>query len=152
MPGHRAGGVRRSRGGSPQTIVSLGHVERKFTPQEQSWFADYAWPLSEGLHAMWSEHAEDWKPINHACDPNTWLDGLDLVARRDIRRGEAITMDYATFCGPRMRAFECRCGASQCRAVVRPEDHLAPWLGERYGDHISDYVRQARRELALETS
>ena len=23
---------------------------------------------------------EDWKPINHACDPNAWLDGLNLTA------------------------------------------------------------------------
>lgn len=129
----------------PQHIVSRTHVERRFSAIEKRWFARYAWPLTDDLFAMWSDRAEDWKPLNHSCDPNAWLEGLDLVARRDIRVNESITVDYATFCGPTMRPFQCDCGTALCRGTVHPDDHLAAWVTDRYGDHVSDYVRRARR-------
>ena len=80
---------------------------------------------------------------NHSCDPNTWLDGLDVIARRDIARGAAITMDYATFSGPGMEPFDCRCGTALCRRVIRGDDCRLPELRERYRDHVSDYVKRA---------
>lgn len=129
----------------PQPIVSLRHVERSFNGQKRRWFAEYAWPLSDELFAMWSDRPEDWRPIDHSCDPTAWLEGLDLVARRQLNEGDPITLDYATFSGPRMQEFACACGSTDCRGWIRPSDHLAPWLGERYGDHVSDYVRRARR-------
>lgn len=34
--------------------------------------------------------------INHSCDPNVWMqDEVTSVARRDVRAGEELTMDYA---------------------------------------------------------
>ena len=126
-------------------LVSRSHVERTWDETHRRWFARYAWPLTDGVHAMWSDRPEDWRPIDHSCDPTAWLEGLDLVARRALAAGERITMDYATFCGPDMEPFACRCGEAACRGVVGPSDHLAPFVGERYGDHVSDYVRRARR-------
>ena len=32
--------------------------------------------------------------LNHAVPPNTWFDGFDLYAARDIRPGEELTIDY----------------------------------------------------------
>ena len=78
-------------------LVSRRHVERSWQALWRQWFHRYAWPVTNNLNVMWSDDPEDWRPINHACDPNTWLDGLDLVARRDIRPGEELTVDYATF-------------------------------------------------------
>jgi D-alanine-D-alanine ligase len=130
-----------------QHIVSLRHVERSFSAQKRRWFAEYAWPLTDELFAMWSERPEDWRPIDHSCDPSAWLEGLDVVARRELKQGDAITLDYATFSGPWMKEFECKCGSRECRGVIRPTDHVAPWLEERYGDHVSDYVRRARRSV-----
>jgi D-alanine-D-alanine ligase len=92
---------------------------------------------------MWSDDPEQWKPLNHSCDPNTWLTGLDLVARRTIQPGEQITIDYATFCNETMAAFTCTCGAPNCRQVVRGDDHRQPFI-EQYGVHVSDYVRRQR--------
>jgi len=34
----------------------------------------------------WHEEPGKWEPINHSCDPNTWLHGLNTYARRDIKR------------------------------------------------------------------
>ena len=73
---------------------------------------------------MWSDDPEDWRPINHSCDPTAWLDGLDVVARRPIAAGEEVTLDYATFYGEAMPNFACTCGAADCRGTVRGADHL----------------------------
>jgi len=130
----------------PHVLVSRGYVDRAFGSLARRWFVQYAYPLSDGVHVVWERCPGTWKPINHSCDPNTWLDGLDLVARRAVRRGEEFTMDYATFCGPGMAPFECRCGAALCRGTIRGSDHVAPFVAERYGDHVSDYVRSKRRQ------
>lgn len=131
----------------PHHLVSRTHVERTWTAEQQRWFAQYAYPLTDDLFVMWSDRPQEWKPVNHSCDPNAWLDGLDLVARRPIARGEPIAIDYATFCGPTMEAFACRCGSGLCRGTIRGADGLDPSVLDRYGDHVSDYVRQRRRRM-----
>ncbi|MSQ83518.1 MAG: SET domain-containing protein-lysine N-methyltransferase [Myxococcales bacterium] len=131
----------------PHHLVSRPHVERNWDPQHRRWFQQYAWPLTGSVHVMWSDKPQDWQPINHACDPNAWLQGLDLVARRPIAAGEALTMEYATFCGPAMEPFECQCGAKTgpsgpCRRTIRGTDSLRPDIVGPYGSHVSDFVRR----------
>ncbi len=70
-----------------------------------------------------------------------------MVARRFIARGEQLTMDYATFCADFMHSFECQCGSPDCRGIIRGTDYAARFV-ERYGDHVSDYVRTKRQQLA----
>jgi D-alanine-D-alanine ligase len=118
-------------------------VEERWGAVERDWFERYAYPLTDEVWVVWSPDPEDWKPINHSCDPTAWLSGLDLVARRTLTPGDEITLDYATFCAPPMRDFECACGAGECRGTVRGCDHLEPCV-ERYGPHVSEYVRRAR--------
>ncbi len=131
----------------PHHLVTRAHVERCWNERQRAWFYAYAWPLTDELFVSWSDDPEQWRPVNHSCDPNAWLQGLDVVARRSIGEGEPITLDYATFCGPTMAPFACACGTARCRGQIRPEDHLAPWLSEQYGDHISDYVQRARMRM-----
>ena len=93
---------------------------------------------------MWSPRPDEWRPINHSCEPSAWLDGLDVVARHDLLPDDEITLDYAIFCAEPMREFACECGALRCRKVIRGSDHLGDFV-DRYGDHVSDYVRSRRR-------
>lgn len=123
------------------TLVTRAHAMRHWTGPRRRWFDQYAWPLTYDTHVMWSANPDDWRPINHACDPNTWLDGLDVVAMRDVAAGDELTLDYATFCGPEMEQFECRCGSPRCRHVITGHDYLLPAVREAYGAHVSDYIR-----------
>lgn len=123
-------------------LVTRAHVA-SWSARKKEWFGRYAWPLTDDVYVMWSDDPALWTPIDHACDPNAWLEGLDLVARRPIRVGEPITMDYATFCGPLTTPFDCTCGASCCRGRVGPLDHRDARFREIYGTHVSDYVRRA---------
>ena len=125
-------------------LVSKAHVTKYWNRGQQELFSRYAYPLSDELYVIWSDNPEHWKPINHSCDPNAWLDGLNLTARHKIAPGEQITMDYATFCNESLEEFTCSCGSPDCRGIIRGTDYRKPFL-ERYGDHVSDYVRTQRK-------
>jgi len=134
--------------GRPHTLVTREWVEREWNGVEKEWFKGYAWPLTDQVWVTWPEDPEEWRPINHSCDPNSWLEGLNLVARRAIAPGEEIRVDYATYGNNILAPFDCLCGTKKCRGRVHEEDHLQPFI-ERYGDHISDYVRMKRKERGL---
>lgn len=134
---------------SAHVLVSRSLVEDTWDEHRKDWFARFAYPLTDEIYVMWSDDPEEWKPINHSCEPNAWLDGLNLVARRPIQTGEEITIDYATFCNEIMAPFECTCGTSRCRGIIRGTDYLEPFV-DRYGDHVSDYVKSKRRAFAWE--
>ncbi|NQD36976.1 SET domain-containing protein-lysine N-methyltransferase [Permianibacter sp. IMCC34836] len=59
--------------------------------------------------------------VLHACDPNMSCDmrTLTFTARRDIKAGDMLTMDYETTEDELFRSFYCGCGASSCRGWIR---------------------------------
>lgn len=127
----------------PHHLVTRGHVEAHWDERRKDWFDRYAWPLTDEVWVTWSEDPEHWRPVNHACDPNAWLQGLDVVARRAIADGEEITLDYATFYDERMPDFTCACGAEACRGTIRGTDYTGDFM-TGYGDHVSDHIRRKR--------
>ncbi len=78
----------------PHVLVSRSHVEKTWGAFEKDWFSRHAYPLTEDVWVILSKRPEDWKPINHAGDPTARLDGLNVVARRHIARGEEITLAF----------------------------------------------------------
>lgn len=145
----RAGSLIKRHEDCNQAIVSRDYVRQQWPSLAQSWFGQYAWPLNQETYAIWSSNPEDWCPINHSCEPTAWLDGLDVVARRDIDPGEQLTLDYATFNNSAMVAFECHCGASTCRGVVSGNDYLLPELQERYEEHFSAFLKHELKGAQL---
>jgi hypothetical protein len=124
-------------------LVSKAHVRDHWNATQKALFARYAYPITDEVYAMWSSDPEQWKPINHSCDPNAWLEGLNLTARRRIAAGEQITLDYGTFCNESLEPFTCTCGSAECRGMIRGTDYLSAHIG-RYNGHVSDYVRSKR--------
>ena len=110
------------------------------------WMRTNCWPLTENTVSVWSSKPEDWAPITHSCDASCWLDGLHIVARRSLKKGELITLDYATFCAfpDHVDGIVCACGSTNCRRVIRCTDYMLPQVIEMYGEHVTDYVRMAR--------
>jgi len=82
--------------------------------------------------------------MNHSCDPNTWfVDDATMVARRDIKTGEEITYDYAMSETDENFVLRCKCGASNCREVVRGSDYrLNESVQKKYGNHVLAHVRK----------
>lgn len=62
--------------------------------------------------------------IEHACDPNVFLDmsELWLWALKDIHRDERLTMDYAATEDKLLHQFACGCGAKRCRGWITGYD------------------------------
>jgi len=56
----------------------------------------------------------------HSCDPLVSLDmnKLEIWALQDIKKGEALTMDYAQTEDKLFKQFSCSCGAINCRKWV----------------------------------
>ena len=104
--------------GRAQRIVTRSHVERMWPAADRDVFYRYAYPISREIFVLWDTEPTGWAPQNHSCDPNTEFAGLNLVARRDIRGGEELTVDYATFYDSRMTPFDCDCGSPTCRGRV----------------------------------
>lgn len=102
-----------------QRIVTRRHVETHWSEPAQRLFRQYAYPLSDEVYVLWDDEASAWAPQNHACTPNTGYSGLDVVALRDIAPGEELTLDYGEVLDETAEPFECRCGTSGCRGVVR---------------------------------
>lgn len=124
----------------PHRLVTRSHARTTWPPRELRWLEQYGYPLSDDVLVTWSSDPEQWAPINHSCDPNAWLEGLDLVARRPIRAGEEITIDYATFIAETGASFDCNCNAEYCRGTITPHDWQLPGLRDRYAEHCSPYI------------
>lgn len=101
-----------------QRIVTRRHVEQTWDVKEKEIFAKYAYPLSKEVYLLWDDNPAGWAPQNHSCNANTGYAGLNVIALRDIRKGEELTLDYASFLDESMEPFTCRCGAPNCRGQI----------------------------------
>eukprot|EP01091_Cochliopodium_minus_P016251 TRINITY_DN6031_c0_g1_i1.p1 TRINITY_DN6031_c0_g1~~TRINITY_DN6031_c0_g1_i1.p1 ORF type:complete len:500 (-),score=151.00 TRINITY_DN6031_c0_g1_i1:197-1696(-) len=126
-------------------LVSKDYVKKEWKDALLlKWFDEYSYPFSENVFCIWSDDPEEWLPVNHSCDPNCWLEGLDVVARREIKKGEEIEMDYSTFCGEGMKEFECDCKSKDCRKMIKGTDYLLTSLQLKYKNHFSDFLRTSK--------
>jgi SET domain-containing protein len=72
-------------------------------------------------HAIDATHTgRGFRYINHSCDPNTFMrctaERAEFYARRDIRPGEELTVDYGE--SHHDGRLACRCGAARCRGWI----------------------------------
>lgn len=73
---------------------------------------------------------------NHSCDPNLWHAGpYEVAARRQIRAGEELTIDYGASSGAPGFTLTCLCGSALCRGQVTSDDWRRPELQRAYAGH-----------------
>jgi hypothetical protein len=74
--------------------------------------------------------------FNHSCQPNCGLTPeLQLVALRNIEKGEELTYDYSTTMLERDWKLTCHCNKPECRMVIRDFDQLPRAKQEYYLKH-----------------
>lgn len=103
---------------APHRIVTHTHVEKTWSEENKEVFYRYAYPAGGDTYILWHRDPARWAPQNHSCDPNTAFRGLNVIAIRDIPRGEELTIDYSDFCDERMIPFDCVCGSTKCRGKI----------------------------------
>lgn len=101
-----------------QRLVSKKYVEKNWSEENKRNFRRYAFPIGKEVFAIWDEEPSGWAPQNHSCDANTAFDGLNTIAIKNIKLGEELTLDYASFLDKEMEPFECKCGSSVCRGII----------------------------------
>lgn len=106
-----------------QRIVTKRYVDKHWNEDEKLHFRRYAYPVSKELFILWDEDPSEWAPQNHSCDPNTHFDGLNVLATRNIKINEELTLDYAQFLDENMEPFQCQCGSVQCRGLINGITH-----------------------------
>jgi hypothetical protein len=84
--------------------------------------------------------------LNHSCDANAWLiDEVVLVAKRDIKAGEEVTLDQGTW-NCEFDAYTndqkpCSCGASDCRKKLTKEDWKLSSVQRKYAGHFHPIIQ-----------
>lgn len=90
--------------------------------------------------------------LNHSCDPNCWLvDEVTVIARRDIKEGEEITLESATWNDYEDEEYAdddvCTCGSEICRGKITGRDWMLPEIQNRFKNHFSPYLQQRINEF-----
>jgi uncharacterized protein len=83
--------------------------------------------------------------INHSCDSNVKLIGrLVLIARRDIKAGEELTLNYsAVGAGSAPWSIDCKCGSNSCRSRVSNEDWKDKQLFDQYYEEWPEFIQKS---------
>jgi hypothetical protein len=100
--------------------------------------------ISEKLHM---DNAGPIKYTSHSCDPNSKMEpknsGCKLIAIKDISAGETLSFDYETTEWDMSAPFDCLCGASNCKKVIKGYKHLSDEARSAMDvNNLSDYVKE----------
>lgn len=100
-----------------------------------------------GAYADAPESIDDY--MNHSCDSNCWMsDEVTVTARRDIKKREEVTIDYALFSsGSEWKMENCNCGSPECRGTITGNDWKLEDVRSRYRNHFSPFLN---RRIELE--
>lgn len=86
--------------------------------------------------------------VNHSCDPNIgFLGNIISVAMKDIKAGEEIVSDYATWLSDAGYRLKCKCGKAECRRNVTGNDWKILELQEKYKGYFSAYIQRKIEEI-----
>jgi len=83
--------------------------------------------------------------LNHSCDPNSGIKGtVTIVALKQIKKGEHITIDYSITEGDKYwrLAGKCKCGAKNCRGTIRSIHYLPKRIYVKYMPYIPQFLQK----------
>ncbi len=97
--------------------------------------------VSPGLTAEQILDRYFWRFMNHSCDPNAFIQGMDVIALRDFAPWEGVTFNYNTTEYDMAEPFDCRCGSVHCLGPIRGFKHLSETERQRLEPFLADHLR-----------
>jgi len=89
-----------------------------------------------------------WMYMNHSCNSNAGIiNDRKLIANKDIKKGEEITIDYSTLDiesltqGKKQLMMECKCGSKNCRKVISTFDKLNKKKQNKLKRFLNPYLK-----------
>src|SRR5258706_445498 len=80
--------------------------------------------------------------LNHSCNPNSGIrNKVEIVALRDIEKGEEITLDYSITEADPYWKMKCKCGNRNCRKIIRSIQFLPEEVYRKYEPFVPEFVR-----------
>lgn len=87
-----------------------------------------------------------WYFINHSCNPNAGIKGkVSIVAMRNIKKGEEITIDYSITEAEKLWHMKCNCGNKNCRKKIKSIQFLPEKIYIKYLPFIPKYIQKERK-------
>lgn len=101
----------------------------------------------------WIDPEYPYKYLNHSCNPNSGIKGsVTMVAIKDIKEGEEITIDYSIIEGDNDWEMKCRCGEKSCRRIIRSVQFLPSKVFKKYLPYIPTYFKRVYQSYQLKHS
>ena len=136
----------KGRGAFAARRIELGELVWDYAGEER-WIKDtpkklwrYCFQVDYDRYVVPEKGSPGWF-MNHSCEPNSVIMGrTKVVALRRIEQGEEVTFDYSTNVGWDGFSMRCKCGAKDCRKVVRSYSFLPDGLKGHYGACVSAFL------------
>jgi len=82
--------------------------------------------------------------INHSCKPNAGFKGkVTVVAMRNIKKDEEITIDYSITEEDPYWKMKCKCGEKNCRKIIRSIQFLPEKIFKKYKSFIPIFFQKS---------
>lgn len=98
----------------------------------------------------WIDPEKPYKFLNHSCNPSAGIRGrVTIVALRDMKEGDEVTIDYSTVEGDPRWYMACTCGEKECRGIIRSIQFMPENQFEKYLPYIPTYFRDLYLDMKL---
>ena len=92
------------------------------------------WIDPEGTHFAY---------LNHSCEPSTAIGGTkSLVALKDIKCGEEITIDYSVTDPDPLWEMKCACNTPTCRKIIRSIEYVPTEVFRKHFPNVPRYFQK----------
>ena len=132
--------------GGERVIVFGGYVitSEQFNALSEK-LKSFPFQISNDLYFGLSKisEVEDADYLNHSCEPTCGFSGeITIVAMRNIKKGEEITIDYAMCINSKnISPMRCVCGSKICRKIITSDDWKRKDLQKRYRGFFEPFLR-----------
>lgn len=87
--------------------------------------------------------------LNHSCSPTAGIHGKNkIVAIRNLKKGEEVTIDYALSETYPLWHMRCRCKSPNCRQFVKPYQDLSEQRKRKFVSYTSRYILDMNMHLS----